>query len=70
VLMEPQHAGILKKGMGLGGLFVQVVPVAGQKVGIRGKHEMRKDPWWYIESLDQVLVSFWTEPPSLVRSEV
>lgn len=55
VFLLPKTAETLMKGIGIGATWVQVVPIAR-------KEEM--EPWWYVEQVEQIIPSFWTERQS------
>lgn len=77
ILVDPELVSHLKRGMGLGGTFVQLVPGksargAAPSRGSRGRGRGRggatlaasrelDGAFWYPEKLTQVITSFWTE---------
>jgi len=79
VLMDPKAAEHLLNGMGLGGIFVQLVPVSqnadssqqknglGVAKGKKKKSGLENKPFWYFKEAHQILTSFHTERTKMIE---
>ena len=73
VLVLPKTIEVLREGMGLHAVFVQVIEMVGSTDGGKGKKSKSKTKgkskakgsdnkeWWYMEFLYEVIPSFWIE---------
>lgn len=59
VLVESQHANLLREGMGLAGTWVQIVRQNAQVTKKKGKAK-KPTVYWYLEEVAFVTASFWS----------